>query len=525
MPKIYDIGESIGPRVVVYKDKADLHREIKILLSVGENEVQLQGFAPCVIADSIRIGTKDGSLNIRDFQFTSAAELKKESSDDDEDKQLEILGKFSENVVISNRSEGTIELSNAALLKFSNFLDYFETKSLDLSGKLRETQEKISKTLKELSGNGPQNNYEPVVLVRIYSPVEADAILSINYQVTNVTWEPSYFIQTDLNGESPKMKIVYNASIHQATKEDWKNAKLVLSTVRSHFSKKLPTLDLLEAKIRLPRITGNLFGSAGFSGAANFGAANFGASAPTKEVEHTTVIDNIVSAEFEIPLETTIESSSSNHRVTIETIELIAKLHRDCVPSKETAVFLQATVVNDSKFVLLAGPAQIFINDSFIQKTFLKYTSPGGEFDLSLGTDPAISVNYLPVQKYHEQSGFIISSSKDASKFSVILKNNRKESALVTIHHQIPRSTDERIKVHLLEPLLDDAENIKENKENAKLSNLNVLEWTVNIDKEQEKEFAIQYVVEHPRDQQVDLVNVQKQGLFLLNAPKTSLRN
>jgi uncharacterized protein (TIGR02231 family) len=93
--------------------------------------------------------------------------------------------------------------------------------------------------------------------------------------------------------------------------------------------------------------------------------------------------------------------------VTIGIIELKPEIEYESVPKKSTYAFIKAKVTNTSEYALLAGSANVFLDNNFVAKTQLKSYSPQEEFYCSLGIDPAIRIDYKPLKKFKGQSGMI----------------------------------------------------------------------------------------------------------------------
>jgi hypothetical protein len=63
--------------------------------------------------------------------------------------------------------------------------------------------------------------------------------------------------------------------------------------------------------------------------------------------------------------------------VTITVLELDSVQHFDCVPSKDTNVFLTATAINTSEFPILRGCASVYVDNCFTQEVHIfTYTFP-----------------------------------------------------------------------------------------------------------------------------------------------------
>ena len=67
------------------------------------------------------------------------------------------------------------------------------------------------------------------------------------------------------------------------------------------------------------------------------------------------------------------------------TINLKPTFEYDTVPKLAQHAFLRAKVINDSKYPFLAGPANVFLDQSYVTETTLSSTSPKEEFSCSLG--------------------------------------------------------------------------------------------------------------------------------------------
>ena len=86
----------------------------------------------------------------------------------------------------------------------------------------------------------------------------------------------------------------------------------------------------------------------------------------------------------------------------------------------------------------------------------MKAVSPKEEFDCSLGADPAVRVEYKPAHKFHEQVGFVNKTSVETHEQRIEIKNTKAgEKIKIVVREQIPKSTDEKIKVRLFPFILE----------------------------------------------------------------------
>ena len=136
----------------------------------------------------------------------------------------------------------------------------------------------------------------------------------------------------------------------------------------------------------------------------------------------------------------------------------------ETVPKLSQHAFLKAKVKNESHYPLLAGPANVFLDQSFVTKTSLKSVSPNEEFSCSLGwyllvcalyilllfnsgADPSVKVVYKPVSRVRGESGLINVSVNFLYTQITEITNTRNEPTTVLFTDQIPLSRDEKLKV------------------------------------------------------------------------------
>lgn len=251
--------------------------------------------------------------------------------------------------------------------------------------------------------------------------------------VSNAGWAPSYDVRVN-SEHANNIELTYFGSVKQWTGEDWKDVKLALSTARPSVVGTPPALPtaivtLDDARYRRPS---SFFDESGGNSGGNEGAS---------------------SVCYSIPRPATIESDNRPHKVPIGTINLSATLSYVCVPKKSQHGYLQAVAVNtDENYVLLPGQANIFFDNSYVSTSRLKAVNYKEKFDLSLGVDPAIKVEYKPVGKFQETSGLFSKTQSTTYRHHTTIKNTKNIPISIKVVDQLPFSQDEKIKVKLIEP-------------------------------------------------------------------------
>jgi len=72
-------------------------------------------------------------------------------------------------------------------------------------------------------------------------------------------------------------------------------------------------------------------------------------------------------------LNSTIPSDNNTHKVSIGIINLKPEFEYEAVPRKNTHAFIKAKVVNDSKYLILAGQASVFFDNNFVAKVCIHF--------------------------------------------------------------------------------------------------------------------------------------------------------
>jgi len=182
--------------------------------------------------------------------------------------------------------------------------------------------------------------------------------------------------------------------------------------------------------------------------------------------------------------------------VTVTIVDLKSRFTYSVIPRRSQYVYLKATTTNTSKFPFLEGTINVFMDNNFVATSNLKLVNCNEEFALFLGIDNGIKVQYKPSRKMKEVQGYISKSNSESVQRSIIIKNTKECDVSVVLYDQLPQSSDEKIKVKLIEPDLKKATHVKLNASNN-------LEWRFQIPGGKKEEVEFQYVIEWPQNREV----------------------
>jgi len=274
--------------VVVYLDRAEVCRSLRVRLRQGESELLLRNVSPCIDKDSVRVEARgpggisivDVSLQTRhlaldeqDARATSSAlaQIKQDLLRQNKfrskllakqqrlQKQREVLDLYLDSLMKPEGGQegktnhenlkSKLESSSGVLEGINSFFEMYNRNAVRLDDALDknqveidDVQGRIEKNEKELAQqSADDDDREERELLLVLDTCEAcESEIYITYVVTKAGWLPKYDIRVFSNDGT--MKIVYHGVIWQCTGENWTDVKLCLSTAMPSIGGTVPEL-------------------------------------------------------------------------------------------------------------------------------------------------------------------------------------------------------------------------------------------------------------------------------------------
>jgi hypothetical protein len=340
-------------------------------------------------------------------------------------------------------SSSAIELThgilNADTLKSLTLFLFEQRRStsaelLDLEVRERdlcERRELLNRERGVLSAGSSRTVREAVLFVNVTDPQGAD--VRLRYLVEGATWSPSYNVRADDNGS---IVVEYQASIRQMSGEDWGDVQMTLSTATPSLVAKAPALvplkvtlaafaqpplqqqaggvsarkgkrELMQERDELEKArnyagvaTGQKDGKEGLRGQAegnldlvlNDNAAQMqmldilerAANGPADKVRLET---EGLSVSYKLTARASLPSRADQQLVQIAQLKMPAEFYRVATPVLTSYIYREASVVNSTEMVLLAGPASTYIEGQFVGHGEIPTVTTGEAFTVGLGVD------------------------------------------------------------------------------------------------------------------------------------------
>jgi len=212
---------------------------------------------------------------------------------------------------------------------------------------------------------------------------------------------------------------------------------------------------------------------------------------PVTEDVTSKVQSQGTSATFHIERKATIDSDKKPHKVTVAKSSVDTSMEYVVVPAKSEHAFLKAKARNSSEYQLLEGDMNVFMDGLFITTSKLQRTNPGEEFQLYLGVDPAVRVEVKPPTKQEDTSGLLKKTFSKTTRFTTVIRNNKRQQVKVLVYDPIPFSSDKSISIKLKEPA-DPAE--------YTINEESIMKRVLIIPPGEERRLKLGYVVEASSD-------------------------
>ena len=505
--------------VTVFINRAQINREAKITLNPGNNLIKFEGLAQNLDGSSIQLGG-DKNFTIvsvnhsRNYMKNSAVSPRikviKDSLDDVNFK-LELRNRFisvyqeEKSLLLANKSVGgsqsgvdVEDLIEVADLYRSRLRDV-EMKILDISEERKEfqkTSDRLRRQLNQLNSRANKNTTE--ITVRISSDVKTNAKLFLSYIVSDAGWAPIYDVRS--KGAPNPVNLVYKGNVWQLTGNDWKNVNVTLSTGNPSLSNSAPKVNPWTLQFR-PTVrydkdlrSNSSYGLEPMAEAADeeegLDLLGSGRLEKLKQVE-VIVKQGSVNTEFEIKTPYRLVSDGQYNAVEIQSHSLPASYEYYTAPKFDKAAFLLGKVTNWNELNLLSGKANIYYEGTFIGSSFIDAEITKDTMELSLGRDPAVTVDRTKIKDFCKNA-VIGSSKKTTLGLQLSVRNGKSVPMTIVIQDQIPISNTKEIEVTVIE-----TSGAAHNTETG------LLEWAVDLEPGETKTMDFKYQVKYPKSKTI----------------------
>lgn len=275
--------------------------------------------------------------------------------------------------------------------------------------------------LDETSGGKVRTERDAVIVID--KPAGA-AKVRLNYLVNQVSWRPHYRVRA--GKEKEPVGVEYLAALFQQTGEDWSNVALTLSTAQPTLNAAPPELAALDVAatplapgqqaagpMGMTELKSLELQSRALRGQSQMAYNNLQLESGGKAVNSAAALEqyrDLVGSKdelfrsarvareegptvtYHLQAKNSVPTRSEEQVIEIARLELAPDYFYKAVPVLTPHVYRQATLVNRSELVLLAGEATMYQGTDFVGRQQLPLVAIGKTFTVGFGVDPQISV-------------------------------------------------------------------------------------------------------------------------------------
>jgi len=381
-----------------------------------------------------------------------------------------------------------------------------QNKTQKEDGRMKDRLNKLKNHLGSVGKQNTNNNPIPRITVTLSADATTSGKISFSYLASGAGWSPLY----DIRSESSEGKIFlnYKAQVYQNTGLDWKKVKLKISTNNPYANKTKPELnpwylsyvqyrrDYNKAKKAESNKSIYNLNSEPTEAAYNKGfyMDEISEDVPAMGADQfTKVVQQLISAEFDIDLPYTIASNGLKHMVLVQNSELQTNFKYYSVPKIDQSVYLVAQMIKVDELQLIPSKANIFFDGSYIGETYIDPTNMNDTLHLSLGKDPNIQIKRRLLSSKCKEK-VIGDKIEKTLAYTIEVKNLKSSTIELVIQDQIPITTNTDIEI--------DKINIGKAKRKERTG---LIEWDIKLKPKESKTFDFEFRIKYDKSQRINI--------------------
>ena len=426
------------------------------------------------------------------------------------EEELEVM--HANHVVQSDKGGFRDELEDAASF-YRTHMPELLNKISSVQRREKEMNEQISKISSQIQSiNSKSRLYTGEIKVVMSCTEYVKLDYKLKYYVYNAGWVPSYGLRS--GNDSKEVQLDYDADVYQSSGEDWKDVHLTLCSGNPTLGGVAPVLNTWFISFNAPamydvrKVTGNAYTNTVNSTTYDLHAGDndnkvgyddLKADMKMKAQDGRSRLDygaavasqNLINVCFDISLNENVLSDNISRHVRVQQSNLPATFVYKAVPKMDKDAFLVAQVTGWDALNLLPGEASVFMDGSFVGKTFLNTTVTTDTLDLSFGRDKRINIKCVKLKDFSRKQ-FFSGTVKQTFRKSIYVRNTKNTAIDIIVQEQIPVSTNQAIEV-----VLDDAGNAEYDASKGKLT------WKLTLKPNENLSLPFQYTVKYPKGKTV----------------------
>ncbi|NQY67555.1 MAG: DUF4139 domain-containing protein, partial [Flavobacteriales bacterium] len=448
----------------VFLEGVSITRTAKLTLHAGDNRLLLPGLASNIDPSTIQVGGVGDftilSVGLTNNYMNQTWESNRVKDIKDSLRSLKLqLGiniglkdvlEDEKDMILTNKSIGSEQLG-VDIEALEDASDFFRDRLLNIKREellannkievLSEQVKRIELTLENAQKEDLRGSGEIFLNIRSKT-VQAGMKITFSYYTTDAYWVPTYDIRAKTN---ETVILDFKGNVTQNTGVNWKDVKIVLSTANPSLNGDKPELYPWRLKFTKPRMQAMAKAGSAISSSSTKLKRDVSTSA-----NHTSKSIELTNVTYRIHLPYSIASNNTRHSIDIQSNNVRSSYKNYCVPKINEDVYLMAQITRWEQYNLLSGDANIFLDGTYVGKTFINTTATNDTLDISLGRDKQVVVRRKKLTEFSKNK--VVGPNKELTNtYEILVKNNKSGKLNLELYDQIPLSTSGEISVIALE--------------------------------------------------------------------------
>lgn len=314
---------------------------------------------------------------------------------------------------------------------------------------LRQHQMELSRLEREMNalrGKAPRALFAEIT---VYSAKPQRLSVQLTYRQFNAGWTPRYEARVDT--EAQRVRLLRKAQVVQGTAEDWTDVALSLASSEPSHELVPPEvnsllLDLINPQVKRRSMLQSSVAMEEVVVTAqrqNFVDDSFADDATRVEVSNYGVT-------YEIPGRVSVTNDRSDDQ-SFELDELQTELDfiSRVYPGHSSTAFLVGRFTYAGEAPLSASDMAVYLDNTFVGKSFMPGALPQAEITLPLGQDRRLDVRLQDLAGSVGEGGVISRRNEKVTSKLFEITNRRSQSALVEVIDRVPVAVHEDIDVEI----------------------------------------------------------------------------
>ena len=503
-------------RVKMFSSGCKVTKQFKVKLMSGTNHIRISGLPYDLAPESIRVSVEKSTKIVTVAHQMNYSEIHdlteriKKLQEELEEVEIELAEKNSEDEVLTEEAEMLLmgrDFSSSKehfkVAEYREAVDFFSKRmkeirfhQIKLQSEIRELEQRENLLHQEIGNENTMKKPTSEILLEVFGAQEEE-VMELEYYTHLAWWKVKYDIRVE--GVEEPVNLIMKAEVYQNTGENWENIQLVFSSGDPTLSAVQPSLNPWYLSFEHPIISESaeydmnmlkmemrqeMVDRKSITGVLEYAS---------DDTEDTRMNHGQASIEFELPYDVSVITHEVAKTFEVLNQQLDAEYKHFNISKMESDTFLLAIIKGWEQLNLLAGEVSIFLESTFVGKTYLDPKNIEEQLEISLGRDKSVVVSRVKGADFRSKTMFG-GNTKESRTIHLRVQNNKNKPIEIILMDQIPVSTNKEIVVEI------------EECSGAKLENeTGRLTWESTIKAGESKDLLLKYVVSYPKNKKVVL--------------------